>query len=261
MTTPEFSYAVFKGAVDGKMFTPTTVLASSKKVFEGTATRAIVNLHTPDPAITTKVASALEANVAANGKRKLVGNVSFAALPKLGVPGKVASREQILPGTGIEKLAFANGVTLLIRQDPSETGKVYVNVRFGRGLSGLPNKGRNPAWAGEPALVASGIGKYGQEELDALTGRRQIGADFDVDDDAFVLKGQTTKEDLSDQLKLLAAKLAAPGWDPNPVLRAKAGILSGYAGLSASPDAVRTRVVERLRHNGDARWGVPAAAT
>ncbi|NWO68001.1 hypothetical protein GY966_24325, partial [Escherichia coli] len=81
VTTPEFSYAIFKGAVDGKMFTPTTVLASSKKVFEGTATRAIVNLHTPDPAITTKVASALEANVAANGKRKLVGNVSFAALP------------------------------------------------------------------------------------------------------------------------------------------------------------------------------------
>jgi len=260
VTTPEFSYAIFKGAVDGKMFTPATVFASSKTVFQGTATRAIVNLHAPDPAITTKVSSALEANVAGAGKRKVLGNVSFAALPKLGLPGKVASREQILPGTGIEKLAFANGVTLLMRQDPSETGKVYVNVRFGGGLSSLPNKGQNPAWAGEPALVASGVGKYGQEELDYLTGNRQIGADFDIDDDAFALRAQTTKDDLTDQLKLLAAKLSSPAWDPNPVNRAKAGILSGYAGLSASPDAVMSRDLERLLHNGDPRWGVPSKA-
>jgi zinc protease len=261
VTTPEFSYAIFKGAVDGKMFTPATVLASSRKVFEGTATRAMVNLHTPDPAITAKVASALEANVAANAKRKLVGNVSFDALPRLGVPGKVATREQILPGTGMEKLVFANGVTLIFRQDPSETGKVYVNVRFGRGLSGLSGKAQTPAWAGEGALVASGVGKYGQEELDALTGRRQIGADFDVDDDAFTLKAQTTKDDLADQLKLLAVKLAAPGWDPNPVTRAKVATLSGYAGLSASPDAVLNRDLERLLHNGDPRWGIPSQAT
>ena len=261
VTTPEFSYAIFKGAVDGKMFTPATVLASSKTVFQGTATRAMVNLHTPDATITAKVASALEANVAANAKRKQVGNVSFDALPKLGVPGKVATREQILPGTGMEKLVFANGVTMLMRQDPSETGKVYVNVRFGRGLSGLSGTAQTPAWAGEGALMASGVGKYGQDELDALTGRRQIGADFDMDDDAFTLKAQTTKDDLTDQLKLLAAKLVAPGWDPNPVLRAKVATLSGYANLSSSPDAVLSRDLERLLHNGDARWGIPPRAT
>lgn len=261
VTTPEASYDIFKTAVAAKMFTPETVLASSKKVFEGTATRAIVNAHTPDPTITTKVAAALSADVVGDGKRKIVGNVSFDQLPRLGAAGKVASRTPILPGTGIEKVAFANGVTLLLRPDPSETGKVYVNVRFGRGLNALPSDRQTPAWAGEMALMASGIGKFRQEELDALTGRRQIGVDFDIGEDAFVLKAQTSKEDLADQLKLFAAKLVAPAWDPNPVLRAKAGLLSGYAGLSASPDAVLNRDLERLLHNGDPRWGIPSEET
>jgi zinc protease len=260
VTTPLFSYSIFKTAVQAKMFTPAAVLASSRKVFEGTATRAMVNLHAPDPTIGAKISAALSANVAASGKRKLVGAVSFAQLPRLGVPGKIAARESILPGTEIEKLEFANGVRLLVRQDPSETGKVYVNVRFGRGLAGLNGKVQTPAWT-EGALVSSGVGKYGQEELDALTGSRQIGMDFDVDDDAFTLKAQTTKSDLPDQLKLLAAKLAAPAWDPNPVERAKVAALSSYAALSSSPDQVLNRDLERLLHGGDPRWGLPDEAS
>ncbi len=261
VTTPEFSYAIFKGAVDAKMFTPATVLESSKKVFQGTATRALVNTHVPDPTITAKVTAALSADVSAAGKRKVIGNVSFAQLPKLGAPGKETSRTPILPGTGMEKVVFANGVNLLLRQDPSETGKVYVRVRFGRGLNALPAKPGTAAWAGEPALVASGIGKLGQEELDALTGSRQIGFDFDVGEDAFTFSAQTSKADLADQLKLFATKLVAPAWDPNPVMRARVAMLSGYAALSSSPDQVLNRDLERLLHNGDPRWGIPAEST
>ncbi|MEI9926474.1 MAG: insulinase family protein [Sphingomonas sp.] len=87
-----------------------------------------------------------------------------------------------------------------------------------------------------------------------------MGFDFGVDEDAFTLSGQTTSADLPDQLKLFAAKLAAPGWDPNPVARAKAGLLANYAGLSASPDAVLGRDLDSLLHAGDPRWGTPPRA-
>ncbi|HEX8301547.1 M16 family metallopeptidase [Sphingomonas sp.] len=260
VTTPEASYDIFKTAVDAKFFTPESVLAASRKVFEGTATRALVNIHKPDPAVTTKVAAALSANVVAAGNRKLVGDVSFDALPKLGAPGVVALRQTVLEAAQIEQVTFANGVKLLMRQDQAETGKVYVRVRFGGGINALPADRQTPAWAAEPALMASGVGNYGQEELDALTGRRQIGLDFSIDEDAFVLGAQTTKADLADQLKLFAAKLAAPGWDPNPVIRARAATLSAYAGLSASPDAVLSRDLEALTHSGDPRWGIPPRA-
>ncbi|MDT8759117.1 insulinase family protein [Sphingomonas psychrotolerans] len=261
VTTPEASYDIFKSAVAAKMFTPATVQASAKRVFEGTATRALVNVHTPDPQLMGKVTAALQADVVANGgKRRALGNVSFAQLPKLGAPGKMVSRTPLLPELEIEKVVFANGVNLLMRKDSSEVGKVYINVRFGRGLNALPNR-PSPAWAGEMALVAGGIGKFGQEELDALIGRRQMGFDFDVAGDAFRFGGQTNKEDLPDQLRLFAAKLAAPAWDPNPILRAKTAVLSGYAGLSSSPDAVLGRDLEKLLHSGDPRWGMPDRET
>ncbi|MDP5277842.1 insulinase family protein [Sphingomonas sp. DG1-23] len=261
VTTPEASYDIFKAAIAAKMFTPETVQAAAKRVFEGTATRALVNVHTPDPQLMAKVTAALQADVVANGgKRKALGNVSFAQLPRLGAPGKMVSRTPLLPELEIEKVVFANGVNLLMRKDSSEVGKVYVNVRFGGGLNALPTR-PSPAWAGEMALVAGGVGKLGQEELDALIGNRQMGFDFDVAGDAFRFNGQTNKQDLPDQLRLFAAKLAAPAWDPNPVTRAKTAVLSGYAGLSSSPDAVLGRDLEKLLHSGDPRWGMPERET
>ncbi|MBO9624210.1 MAG: insulinase family protein [Sphingomonas sp.] len=256
VTTPEASYDILKSAIAAKMFTPETVQAASRRVFEGTALRALVNTRTADPEAVTKLTAAIKAEVKSSGARKVLGNVSFDQLPKLGKPGKVASRTPAIPGLQIEKVTFANGVNLLMRQDASEVGKVYVVVRFGRGLSAIPAR-ETPAWAGEMALLAGGIGKLGQEELDALVGKRQMGFDFDIAEDAFRFSGQTNKEDLADQLRLFAAKLAAPAWDPNPVLRAKAAVLSSYAGLSASPDAVIGRDLERLTHAGDPRWGIP----
>jgi zinc protease len=259
MTTAEGSYAIFKEAVTKKMFNPQAIQASAKRVFAGTATRALVNLRKPDPKIAAKVVAALSADVTA-ASSKAVGNVSFDRLPKLRTPGTVVSRTTVVQSPKIEKIVYSNGVNLLLHQNSSEVSKVYVNVRFGRGLNALPSNKRTPAWAGGAALVASGIGDLGQEELDALTGQRQMGFSFDVADDAFVFGGQTTAADLPDQLRLFAAKLASPGWDPNPITRAKAAILASYAGLSASPDAVLNRDLDALMHSNDPRWGLPPAA-
>lgn len=260
-TNAQGSYAIFREAVDAKMFTPEAVQAASKRVFEGVATRALLNLHTADTSAMTKLASAITAEVAATGKRKVIGSVTFDRLPKFGPPGTIVSREIVLQNPKVEKIVFSNGVNLLLHENASEVSKVYVNVRFGRGLSALPSTRRTPAWAGDSSLVASGIGSLGQEELDALTGNRQIGLDFDIDDDAFKFAAQTTAADLPDQLKLFASKLAFPAWDPNPVLRAKAATLASYAGLSASPDAVLNRDLDALLHSGDPRWGIPPKAT
>jgi len=261
MTSAEGSYAIFKEAVDTKMFNPAAVQAASKRVFQGTALRALLNTHAADSSSMTKLAAAVTSDVVAASNRKVIGTISFDQLPKFGPAGTVTNRVTVLNDPKIEKVTFANGVHLLIHENRSEVSKVYVNVRFGRGLGALPSTRRTPAWAGGPALVASGVGTLGQEELDALTGNRQIGFGFDVDNDAFTFAATTTLEDLPDQLKLFAAKLAAPGWDPNPVLRAKAATLSGYAGLSSSPDSVLNRDLDALLHSNDPRWGIPPKAT
>lgn len=260
-TSEQASLGIFQGAIDQKMFTPERVLASTRRVLQGVATRALVNTRTPDANIQAKLAAALTADVSGlAGTRAALRNVSFASLPKLGTPGKVAMRSVAVADPKIEQVRYSNGVTGLFFQNPGEVGRIYVSVRFGRGMQALPSDRSTPAWAANLALLESGIGKLGQEELDQLTGDRRITMDFGVGDDAFVIAGQTSPADLVDQLRLIAAKLETPGWDAKPIARARALAIAGYAARNASPDAVIGNSLEKLLRADDPRWGMPDMA-
>ena len=257
VTAPETSYQILRQAIDKKMFTPDSVLASTRKIFQGTATRALVNTRTPEPDAVARLTAALKADVrplAENRRRQ--GNISFAQLPRLGTPGKVVSREKI-DELGVEKITFANGTRLLLLANDGETGRVYLRARFGRGYNALPADRESAAWAADLALVAGGVGKFDQGDLDRLTAGRRMGMDFDIDDDAFSFNALSSPGDYADNLKLMAAKLVAPRWDPAPVNRAKAAMLAGYDGFDASPDGVLGHDLERLLRDGDPRWGTP----
>ena len=254
---PQESYNIFVDAKKKGMFSAAGVLESTRRVFKGDAERAMVNTRVADPGAAAKLAAALNADVSKlAGRRARQGKVDFKDLPKLGTPGKVVTREAI-SDPGVEKVTFSNGVRMLMYANASETGRVYLRVRFGRGYAALPSDRPTGAWAAESALVQSGIGKWDQGDLDALTTGRRMGLGFDITDDAFVLNAITTPGDYADNLALMAAKLAAPRWDAAPVLRAKAGALAGYAGFDSSPDGVLSRDLERKLRAGDPRWGPP----
>ncbi len=257
---PQTSYDILKQAHEKGMFTPEALLESTRRIFTGVATRALVNTRTADGATPAAVAAALKEDVTAlEGARKDQARIDFSALPSLGKPGKVKSR-QSEGEPGIEKITFANGVRMLLYANNAETGRVYLRIRFGRGYSTLPAKVPTPAWAGDMALVPGGIGKLDQGDLDALTNGRRIGMDLDIADDAFTFSAVTTPGDYADNLRLIAAKMAFPRWDAAPVMRARAAMLAGYPGLDASPDGVLSRDLERYIRDGDVRWGTPARA-
>ena len=263
-TTAAASYKVLTDAHDKGMFTPAALLDSTRRLFQGTATRAVVVTPSPQPDAPAKLAAALAAPVStAAVTRRMQANVTFAALPALGTPGAVVSREKI-PDLDMEKVVFANGVRLLIFATTSETGRVYVRARFGGGYNALPARRPSPVWAGDSTLVTAGIRGatrvLDQGDLDQLTAGRVIGLDFDIGDDAFQFNAVTAPRDLTDQLRLMAAKLARPAWDPAPLARVKAAKLAGYAGLDASPTGVLGRDLEGLLHDGDPRWTTPTPA-
>ncbi|MDB5695813.1 MAG: peptidase [Sphingomonas bacterium] len=259
-TTPAASYKVLTDARAAGMFTPATLLASTKRLFQGSATRAVVVTPAVEQDADVKLAAALTAPVSTAGvTRRQQAAVSFAALPALGAPGTVISREA-LAGLEMEQVAFANGVRLLIFPTTSETGRVYVRARFGGGYNALPARRPSPIWAGELALVSSGVGTLDQGDLDQLTAGRVIGLDFDINEDAFSLNALTSPADLSDQLRLMAAKLAKPGWDPAPVARARTVKIAANAGQDASPTGVLNRDLEALLHDNDPRWVSPSLA-
>lgn len=256
-TAPGTIYAVLRDAIKKKMFTPQTVLASTRHIFTGTATRALLNTPTPENGAVTKLAAAVQADVSGlAGKRTTQGKVTFAKLPRLGKPATVVSRQKI-PDFDLEKVVLSNGVRLMLRVSPAEETRVYVRVRFGGGYNALPADRKSSIWAAGGAIVGGGVGKLRQGDLDQMTAGRRIGLDFGINDDAFVFSAMTSPRDLADQLKLMAGYMSSPGWDPNPLARIKSVTLAQYAGFDSSPSGVLARDLEGLLHDGDPRWSTP----
>lgn len=261
IASAQVSYDILTGAREKGFFNPEAVLESTRRVFTGDATHAVVNARTADPTIVGRLEEALKADVSGVATtRDALKKVTFADLPPLGTPGTVMKRQsarELTASIEIEQVTFSNGVQAMLYPNTGETNRVYVRVRFGNGLNALPTKRATMAWAAPLALISSGIGKLGQEELDQLTVGRRIGLSFAVEDDAFSLSAVTSPEDLADQLTLIAAKLAAPGWDDKPIARARAVSLAAFDASDVSPSGVLSRDLEGLLHSGDARWVSP----
>ena len=141
-------------------------------------------------------------------------------------------------------MEFANGVTALLMANDHEPGRVAVKVRFGAGLRAFAPEDAPYIGLGQAALIQSGLGELGQEELDRISTGRKMGFDFTIEEGTFTFGAQTRRQDLADQLYLFAAKLGMPRWDPNPVARAKAAGRLAYQSYEASPGGVLNRDLE-----------------
>ena len=254
VASPEVARDVFTNIKD--RLNPQSLLAATRRMFSGTPMRALLTTPVALPGAEPRLLAALDADVRPTGARTAGPPVSFDRLPRFG-PAATITKRAAIKDVGLELVELSNGVRLMVMPGQGEVGKIYVSVRFGRGMQGLPADRPTPAWAAGSALVASGIGDLGQDELDRLTSGRRINMGFDIAPDAFRLNAVTRAADLDDQLKLLAAKLAFPRWDAAPVLRTRAAMATGYRTLSASPSAVLGSRMGGLLHGDDPRWKAP----
>ena len=235
-------------------FTPERLLSATQKLFQADVTRLMLSSPTQVPEADKRALAALNASVAANKAARLSENtLGFAALPKLGVPGKLVAQDTV-SSLQMTRLELSNGVRALLYPNKAESGQIRVLVRFGRGYQAVnPDQG-NLLWAGPLVLPENGIGKIKRTEIDQMVNGRRIELNFSVDDDAFQFGANTRPDDLADQLTLIATKLENPGWDPAPVERAKALATSGYASFEMSATSVLQRDLEYLLRNKDPRW-------
>lgn len=236
--------------------TPQVMLDISKAIFSAPVTRAVLTTPAPIEGGEPALLAALNAPAVIRDDRLMAADVDFKQLPPLGPPSAIVDTAPI-SGFRAERIAFANGVTALVSNNMVEPGKVRVNVRFGSGNRSVGANEPNLLWTGDYAVIASGIGPWGQNEIDALTNGRQIQLNFGIDDDAFELSAESKPDDLDDQLRLIAAKLATPRWDPAPVERLRIGFLTGYDLNDATPNAVLDRNLRGWLTANDARWAAP----
>ncbi|HEX7782068.1 MAG TPA: insulinase family protein [Sphingobium sp.] len=250
---------IFRSGKPG--MTPQAMLDSTRRLFTADVIRALLMTPTALPGAQEKLTAALAAQVAAAKNARLAaGTVTMNDLPKLGPPGTVVSRVPAGGLQGMEIVTFSNGVKMTLFANDAETEKVRINVRFGHGQQDFSPTSPVASWAAGYALVASGIGKLGQRELDDLTNGRRLDFGFSIDDDAFEFAAVTRPADYADQLRLFATKLAEPRWDPAPIARLKAGITAAYDTMSSSPDGVMSRDLNWLLRDKDVRYRTPDKA-
>lgn len=257
VASPEVVLDIFRRAIP--LYTPQAVLQHTRKLFSGTVARAIYLTPKADDATDLALRQALTAPVAISAKvRTNVAPVSFAKLPPIGQPGKGAVAPTGL--LGIEQVDLGNGVKALIWPTADDPGRVTVKVRFGAGYRTFKPQDAPYITLGDMALVGSGVGPLGQEELDRITTGRKMGFDFKIDDADFTFSANTRAADLDDQLYLFAAKFAMPRWDANPVLRAKAASRLQYETFATSPQGVLSRDLKFYQRGRDPRFRTPTPA-
>ena len=256
VAAPETVLTVFESMRNS--LTPEQVLKHTRALFKGNVIRAAYVTPQAGEATEAQLRAALSKPVAADPSARVTAQaVSFGDLQPIGEPGEIVAQGP-LGVLDIDEVDFANGVKTILWANDAEPGRVTVKVRFGAGYRAIePDQGVF-ASLGAPALVGSGIGELGQEELDALATGRKFGFDFQIADGAFTLTAQTRAEDLADQLYLFAAKLAMPGWDPKPVLRAEAAAKLAYESYGANPGGILQRDLEYLLSDEDPRFLTPA---
>jgi zinc protease len=148
---------------------------------------------------------------------------------------------------------FANGAALVFKQTDFEKGVVNVQLRFGRGISGLPADRKSLAWLA-PTVGSMGLGQLDADAIERLLTGRRMSLALTVGEDAWELSGTTNAAELQDQLHLLTAKLAAPRWDEALFARVKASALENYELSFSSASARAGREFGALSHAGDPRW-------
>ena len=239
------------------MFTPANVLAHTRALFRGTVTRAVYVTPEAKEATAPALKLALATTVSANGNSRVdAGPINFADLPPIGTPQQPVETKS----TGlldIEQLNFANGVRVLLLPTEDEPGRVTLKVRFGAGYRAFNGATAPYAALGDVALVGSGAGSLGQEEIDKSMTGRKMGFAFKTEDSVFTFSADTRAADLDDQLYLFAAKFATPRWDTNPVLRAQAAAKLNYASYAASPQGVIQRDLRFYERGKDPVFRTP----
>lgn len=258
VAAPETVLMVFNGMKD--TITPQQILESTRRIFAGSVIRAAYVTPASGEAGADDVRAALLAPAKADGSARLSTKpISFADQPALGKPGAIVL-DAPLGVLDIARVDFANGVKVLLWPNDAEPGRVSVKVRFGGGYRAIKEGEAVNVELGKIALVGSGLGKLGQEELDRISTGRKMGFEFGIGDGAFTFYAQTRKEDLADQLYLFAAKLGMPRWDANPVLRARAAGLLAYESYATSPAGVLGHELDSRERGGDPRYASPTRA-
>ena len=135
------------------------------------------------------------------------------AYDDFGPAGKIVSDSKIAD-LDIRTIRFANGVELNLKKTNFEPGKMAWFAKIGEGAQQFPSDRQGLPIVVQILSSIDGFKKHNVDELRRITAGRQVTLGMIVAEDGLVAGGSTTPTDLALQLKLLAAGVTDPAYDP-----------------------------------------------
>jgi zinc protease len=177
-----------------------------------------------------------------------------------GAPGKVATKTHI-DDLDITEVTFENGVRLNLKKTNFEADTIHVAVRLGTGQLTEP-AGTEPGLSTFTSLTftAGGLGKHSTDDLQRILAGKTVSAVLSSTPDAFVLKGETNREDLGLELQLVTAEITDPGYRPDALRLARKKIEDAYLSFEHTEKGPLSLHVANLLASGDPRFGLPPQA-
>ena len=176
------------------------------------------------------------------------------AYDDFGAAGRIVS-DSTIADLGIRTIRFANGVQLNLKKTDFEPGKIAWYAKIGEGSQVFPTD--KPGLTVVTQLLTSidGLRKHNVDELRRITAGRQVGIGLSVDSDGLVASGGTTPADLDLQMKLLAAQLTDPAYDP--ATQAQWGGMGPVIAknIATNPSTLASVAVPWILTGKDARFG------
>lgn len=179
------------------------------------------------------------------------------AYEEFGTQGEIVSVADY-EDLGVTRLELANNVTVFLKPTDFESGVIHVAARFGNGKLTEPKGKQGLALVAENVFTQGGLEQHSIDELERLFAGKNVGVDFRVGEDAFVLVGKTTEADFRAQLNLMCAYLIAPGYREESLRVAQKQFEKLFGQLATNPQGVLQNEVARYLASGDHRFGFPS---
>ena len=181
------------------------------------------------------------------------------AYDSFGTPTRIEERRVADP-LGVIQLRFGNNVRVNLKPTRFEDNTVLIAARIGGGRLDLPADKPGLKQLADSAFVSGGLEAHSLDEINRITAGHSVSVGFDAEDDAFVLNGRTTPQDLALQLKLMAAYVVAPGYRAEALDRFRQALPDLYQNLERTPVGMLQKEVARYVRGGDPRFGYPDEA-
>ncbi len=182
------------------------------------------------------------------------------AYTEFGTPGKIIFQD-VVKDLEMTQATFENNVRVNIKPTPFEKGTVRVTINFGGGKLTTPADQQGIIPYAQSTFILGGLEKHNVDDIRRIFASKSVGTDFSVGDEAFMLSGRTTPQDLEAQLQLLTAYMTAPGYREEAARQFQKNLEPMYVQLQHTAEGIMADKVVAFIHSDDPRFGFPPIGT